>query len=456
MDNHEWKKKPKCWILRVQICFEKVKIEILIYVNLQQKLDIFCKYFLKTASTMQNQEMSEYDHSDDQNQDNEDTQEDKNSDNPEMGNGTALPAEEHPSEEHSNDANSDDGEVEHYKIQEPEENDTSFKRHQNQDQDQKAKTQQQGDIYFQLRDLAMKYQPLPTHSVPLLEDFINRLMEERKQKMVGGDFEGGVTMLRVIDHAKEYLNIAEKKKFQKMQKEQVSKAGNEVQDRIARFDQETAEMETRLKKQLQRSREKLISQLQKQADTQEEMWQSESHRRLYNRPSYKLRELKYQANQMIACGRFRDAEKVLQTARVLQENESKQGAFQMQKDYENATKLFDQKVKEDLQTFDIDAMNQIETLRAKRATQRTVFQNQIKKVEQRSELVNDMDRCWNANYRQIVEKKMTRKSGPQELPRTTRYFGKTFRERQESIVLTLPKLNPKKPMEKPLPSATYL
>lgn len=308
-----------------------------------------------------------------------------------------------------------------------------------------------------IHDLAMHFKPLPTHSVQLLEDLLSTLLEERKQKALSGDFEGSVTILRVIDHTKEYLNIAEKREFQRQQKYQVSMQDNEVKERIAKFDQETQKQEKQLKNNLAKAREKLISDLQREARQQEEYWQSESHMRLYNRPSHKLRTLRHQANQMVACGRFKDAEEVMKVANKLQQEESKQGAYQMQKDYENATKLFDQKVKDELHTFDTDAVNQIETLRARRASMRTVFQNQVRKVEQRSELVKDVDRCWNANMRTIVEQKMSRKGQhPDVMPRTTRALGRSLREKQDNVILSLPKLNPMRPMGRPIPAPDYL
>lgn len=308
-----------------------------------------------------------------------------------------------------------------------------------------------------LHDLAMQFKPLPTNNVLILNELIEQLYDERKQKAQDGDFEGSVTIMRAIDHTKEYLKIAEKKAFQRKQKYEVKKENNKVQSRIAKFDQETSNLEKALKKNIAKSREKLINDLRLEGQKQEKYWQSESHMRLYNRPSHQLRALRHQANQMIACGRFREAEEVMKTANKLQEQEQKQGAYQMQKDYENATKLFDQKVKEELHTFDTDAINQIENLRARRATMRTVFQNQEKKVEQRSELVKDADRCWNANMRTIVKEKMSRRGQyPDQMPRTTRSLGKSFREKQDKIVLSLPKLNTKKVMESPIPAPDYL
>lgn len=308
-----------------------------------------------------------------------------------------------------------------------------------------------------LHELATHYQPLPTNNVLILKELIDTLYEERKQKALNGDFEGSVSLMRAIDHTKEYLNIAEKRAFQRKQKYEVSKENNKVQSRIAKFDQETAKQEKELKKNIAKSREKLINDLRLEGQQQEEYWQSESHMRLYNRPSHKLRALRYQANQMVACGRFKDAEEVMKVADQLQQQEQRQGAYQMQKDYENATKLFDQRVKDELNTFDIDAVNQIENLRARRATMRTVFQNQEKKVEQRSELVKDVDRCWNANMRTIVKEKMSRRGqNPDQLPRTTRALGRSLREKQDKIVLALPKLNTKKVMEKPIPAPDYL
>ena len=179
--------------------------------------------------------------------------------------------------------------------------------------------------------------------------------------------------------------------------------------------------------------------------------------RLYNRPSNQLRLLRHQANQMVACGRFKDAEEVLKLANKLQEKEQREGAYQMQQDYENAIKLFNERVKEELNTFDTDAVHQIQSLRARRATMRTVFQNQEKKVEQHEELTKDVDRCWNANLRAIVNEKIDRNlQHPEEMICTTRSLGKSLRDKQDNIILSLPKLHTKKVMQNPIPAPDYL
>ncbi|OHS98284.1 hypothetical protein TRFO_35310 [Tritrichomonas foetus] len=313
------------------------------------------------------------------------------------------------------------------------------------------------DSFVRIRKLAYRFQPLPTHSVQLLENLIENLLEERKQKVLSGDFKSGMTILRVVDHVKEFLKIAEKRRFQRQQKCEVSKQNDMVLDRIATFDQETAAQERKLKRQLASARERLINDLKKEAEQHEQLWQSESHKRLYNRPSHQLRALRHQAKQMVACGRFKDAEQVLATANELQEKEAAQGAFQMQSDYENATKIFDQKVANDLNTFDTDAQLQIDSFRARRASQRTVFQNQIKIVEQKSELVKDVERCWNANQKQVMDKQMAKiLDTNRKIPRTTRSLGRNMRETEDKIILKLPQLNPKRPMEKPIPQANYL
>lgn len=129
----------------------------------------------------------------------------------------------------------------------------------------------------------------------------------------------------------------------------------------------------------------------------------------------------------------------------------------MQTDYENSIKLFNQKVIEELQTFDQDAVNQIQSLRARRATMRTVFQNQEKKVGQHEELAKDCDRCWNANLRSIVNEKIEKSlQNPEEMLCTTRSLGKTYREKQDHIVLSLPKLHSKKVNTNPIPTPDYL
>ena len=308
-----------------------------------------------------------------------------------------------------------------------------------------------------LRDLAMKSKPLPTNNVSILNELIETLYDERMQEAQKGNFEKSVSIMRAIDYTKEYLRIAEKKEFQQKQMNEVSKENNKVQSRIAKFDEETKNLEKALKKNLAKSREALINELKLEAQNQNIYWESESHMRLYNRPSNQLRALRHQANQMVACGRFRDAEEVLKEANRLQSQEQRKEAYQMQKDYENATKLFDQKVKEELDTFDLDAKNQIESLRARRATMRTVFKNQERKVEQRSELVSDMEKCWNANMRIIVKEKIYKSSNrPEEMIPTTRSLGKKLTEKPENIILSLPKLHTKKVMEKPIPTPDYL
>lgn len=364
-----------------------------------------------------------------------------------------------------------DSQEERPKIQEPTQPNASYRRHslthQPKEVEHKPKAYSssyaaapavsQNSNLRNLRELAKKLKPLPTNNLIVLNDLLDSLFDERKELDSKGDFQGSVTIMKVIDHVKEYIQIAEKKAFQKRQQNEVRKENNKVQSRIAKFDLETKTLEKNLKKNIAQSRERLIKDLRAEGEKLEKEWESEEHMRLYNRPSNQLRLLRHQANQMVSCARFKDAEEILKLANKLQSQEQKQSAYQMQTDYENAMALFNQRVVEELNTFDTNAVNQIQSLRARRATMRTVFQNQEKKVEQHEELAKDCDRCWNANVRTIIYDRIAyNNEHPQEMLCTTRSLGKSLKGKQENIILSLPKLHTKKVMGNQIPTPDYL
>ncbi|OHT04860.1 hypothetical protein TRFO_27585 [Tritrichomonas foetus] len=307
-----------------------------------------------------------------------------------------------------------------------------------------------------IKQAAYDRQPLPTQSVELLEGLIDTLMDERKQALLEGNLRQAIAALRVIDHTKEYLKIAQKRKFQQMQQDEVNKQNEEVRDRIRRFDEETNERISNLKKQLAKARERLIDDMKKDVQEHEMLWQSEPHRRLYNKPSNELRTLRIQVKKLMSVGRFNDAELVCARADALQAKEQRENTYQMQTDYENATKLLNQKIEDEIHTFDLNAQLQIDSLKARRETQRTVYENQIKKVEQRFEVTKDMDKIWNACQRQRIEEEVYGEGwGANKYPKTSRQLGREIAQPDE-ILLTIPEVQPKLALVKPIPSADYL
>ena len=312
------------------------------------------------------------------------------------------------------------------------------------------------DSMSAVKKAAYNREPLPTQSPQLLEDLIESLLEDRKQALLDGNMRQAIAALRVIDHAKEYLTIAQKKRFQQLQQDEVNKQNEEVQRRIQKFDQETGELIQKLKKQLAAARERLIEEMKKDVQEHEVLWQSEPHRRLYNKPSHELRTLRIQVKKLMSVGRFNDAEIVCARADALQAKEQKENTYQMQQDYENATKLLNQKIAEEIRTFDINAQGQIDSLRARRETQRTVYENQIRKVEQRFEVTKDMDRIWNACQRQRIEEEVYGKDkGARVLPKSSRQLGREIAQPDE-ILLSIPEVTPKLDLVKPIPNADYL
>lgn len=306
-----------------------------------------------------------------------------------------------------------------------------------------------------LKQMAMKKEPMPTNNLEALEAVIASLMEDRREATVNGNFKLGISLLGSVDHVREFVKVAEKKNFQKEQQAEVEKMEQEVQRRISDYDMRMKEEEEKLKNQIARSRARLIKDLDRQVDEHEMLWQSEAQKRRYNHPSQELRTLRFQVKKMISCGRFRDAEQVLARADTLQKREEVANMEAMQLDYEKATVLLNQRIAYEVDVFDQNAEQQLANFRTKRDKNREVYQNQIKKVEQKAELTGDVDRCWNASQRQIIENQLFKKGGPRKFPATTRSFSKEVKQ-EEELVLTLPSLTPKRGIIRPIKNATYL
>lgn len=228
-----------------------------------------------------------------------------------------------------------------------------------------------------------------------------------------------------------------------------------MKDRISSYDQEWDEEEKKLKQGLADSRARLIDNLHAQQEDHEKLWASDAQKRKYNRASNELRVMREQIQKLLISNRFKDAEEVLSRADKLQASEQAANSRLMQTDYTNATKLLDQKIAQELESFDQQAQLQIANFKTRRERNKNQYDNQLKKCEQRAELIEDIDRLWNVGQKQVFDQTLAKSRSSRIPPKSTHVSASDFGKRTEPLVLSLPPLTPRKGAFRPLKNADY-
>lgn len=284
-------------------------------------------------------------------------------------------------------------------------------------------------------------EPIDTENVKLLEKVVKAIEVDRKNALIDSNMTRALKANRALDRAKNVLEEAQKVELQQYELHEIEKGKEEVHDLIHKFDRATQKMVKALKQSLLQERERLIEEIHKEIQDTEQIWHSEEHRREYNRPSSSLRAERYNARQLMSVGRDQEAYACMKHAKQMQREEESENAFHMQQDYENVMQLLNSKIQKQIATFDVDAQNQIDELRAQRREQRETLENRLKKYEEQEIDISDLEHCWNKAQTERIAHDVYEKGRKVEvLPKTFRRLEREIAHKPDVLVLHIPEV----------------
>lgn len=247
-----------------------------------------------------------------------------------------------------------------------------------------------------LKKQAIEQEPLEVDDNAVIEDLLLLLSEERRQLAAQHDFKESQRRNEAIGYVMECQSWLQKLEAQKASMDDVQQRQEELEKQLEDFDVESREIRHKTKKKLRRKRDKLIKQHDVQIQELEEFWSSEEKIRLYNKSSNTLICLRRQLALLLQQCRFEDAADVQKQIDERQKLEENQNHAQMQQEFNEVFNKMKSRQADDLAYFDQNAEMELKKLYKRREKLRQALVNREKKIQDKSDTAQDVDKLWNS------------------------------------------------------------
>jgi hypothetical protein len=291
----------------------------------------------------------------------------------------------------------------------------------------------------------MRLDPLSA-SEDQFEDLRYLVTEERKQVATQHKYREGQKYNGVVSHVDDSYCHSRKVNMQQHEQALLKEAAADSRAELEGFDRETKRLEKALIDVQKEKREGLVMSHKQQLDEFEGHWGSAGKFRMYNRSSNQVTVLRRQLALLLVQCRFRDAEEVRRLVDQATKAEEDGSHRLMQKDYDLAFTLLENKQRMEFATLEEGAAVELQKFHQDRAFTRRVYEIRARKIAARMEIAGDLDRLWNHEQTQRMLAS-TAQPGKPSLP-STKMTRKDIKE-QDVAVLSLPPLSSRRKKAKP-------
>jgi hypothetical protein len=246
----------------------------------------------------------------------------------------------------------------------------------------------------------MRLDPLSA-SEEQFEELHYLITEERKQVAIQHKYREGQKYNRVVSHVDHFYDRTRKINMQQHEQTVLKVATEDNRAELEELDRETKRLEKALFDGQNEKRKRLLMSHEQQLDKFKKHWGSTGKFRIYNKSSNHITMLRRRLALLLVQCRFKDAEEVRLVEQGMKAEEEGSHSM-MQRDYDVAFVLLENKQRMEVATFEEAAAVELQELHQDRAIARGLYESRARKIAARIEIAGDMDRLWNQGQTQRV------------------------------------------------------